>query len=618
MYAKQLQLPKLPIPALAKTVAKYLDTLKPLCSAAELARASKQADAFLTDPSQGPELQALLHQWAEDKPNFLEPLWDTAYLETRIANPVNTNYFLHHRLPPGAHWAGRPGVEAQLQHAAVLAHAAALFFVDIRDEKLPAEDDGRGGPVCMSQYPRVFGHARIAKQGCDELRNYNSPPEGLPTSHFATQWMNEAPRHVAVLVNHHVARVDILDERGQPLPSECILQQLQTVLKDAERMDAPPAAVGALTYLDRDSAAAARAAVERDSNGRALLQCIDSALFVLCLDGVQQQQTLEQDTVLRRVMHGQASEGNRWFDKHNLIVMPHGIAAWNLEHAQGDATPILKLLDAQVQHRDAAAMPSPTAAPPSADYRVLPACLNADVQAQLQSATREWERMDSAVQVSALEVPVGSRRIKAAGCPPDAFVQQVFQAACLAQHEKPAAAYESVATRGFLHGRTEVGRSTTSASVALAQHLLQHGAQQASTGVPLLQNAIAAQNAYMKEAKSGQGVDRHLYALKCMAHKAGVIPPAFLSDELFVRSSTWRLSTSNAGTPATDRFGYGPVTSGGYGLGYLIHPDAFKVSVTAFAGPDFEDPAWPVDASKFAETIEASAQQLLQLAQQQH
>jgi len=561
-------------------------------------------------------MQQLLHEWAKDKPNFLEPLWDTAYLETRIANPVNTNYFLHHGLPPAGHWAAQAGVQAQLQHAAVLAQAAAAFFTSIRDEQLPAEDDGRGNPVCMSQYPRVFAHARIAAPGSDLLQNFNKPPSGLPTSHYATQWMCEEPRHVAVLMGGRVATVDILDEGGRPLSSGGILEQLQAAVTKARASAIPAAPLGALTYLDRDTAAAARAALGASGEAaRHLLHTVDSALFVLCLDGVLDvsDSKLDDDTVLKRVMHGQPTVGNRWFDKHNLIVMPHGVAAWNLEHAQGDATPILKLLDAQVMHRNAAAPPTAMGGA-AAKAALLEAQLDDAALKLLQQGVQAWSDMDSAVKVRALTVPVGSSDIKAVQCSPDAFVQQVFQVACMALHKQPAAAYESVATRGFLHGRTEVGRSTSSASVQLARSV--NASPKASPGEKaMLHAAIAAQNAYMKEAKAGHGVDRHMYALKCMAQMNKVPLPALLGDELATMSSTWRLSTSNAGTQHTDRFGYGPVTTGGYGLGYLIHPQEFKVSVASFEGSGFHDAEWPVNTSTFSSAIETAAHRLMQTAQ---
>ena len=619
MYARQLQLPRLPIPKLEATVAKYLETLKPLCSAAELAAAHKRGQEFLTNPSAGPALQQLLHQWAKDKPNYLEPLWDTGYLEARIANPVHTNYFLHHGQPPAEHWAARPGREPQLQHAAVLAHSAAEFFTLIRNEELPAEDDGRGGAVCMSQYPRVFGHARIAARDCDKLQNANCQPSGLPSKHFATTWMCEDPTHIVVLLDSHIARVDILGADRRPLPPGAILAQLHAIVAQADSAPCFEVPLGALTYLDRDAAGAARDAIACSGQEAAgTLRMVDSALFVMCLDDVRcsAQEKPGDSAILKRVMHGRPKDGNRWFDKHNLVVMPHGVAAWNLEHAQGDATPILKLLDAQVAHRDAACAPIPSSGAASL-ASLLSATLSPQARTLLQQGKQQWEEMDKTVQVNALEVPIGSSQIKAAKCPPDAFVQQVFQVACMEHHGKPAAAYESVATRGFLHGRTEVGRSTTSASVALARHMVATGGAPSGEGKELLQAAIAAQNTYLKEAKAGQGVDRHMFALKCMAQHNDLPVPELLLDELAVRSSTWRLSTSNAGTASTDRFGYGPVTTGGYGLGYLIHSDAFKVSVATFEGEGMEDAEWPVSADGFASALERSAHQLLALAKTQ-
>jgi Choline/Carnitine o-acyltransferase len=46
---------------------------------------------------------------------------------------------------------------------------------------------------------------------------------------------------------------------------------------------------------------------------------------------------------------------------------------------------------------------------------------------------------------------------------------------------------------------------------------------------------------------------------------------SLFTDPLFTRSSTWTLSTSNVTQPFLSSFGFGPVVSTGYGIGYLVH-----------------------------------------------
>ena len=548
--------------------------------------------------------------WAADKDNWLEPLWDTGYLETRLANPVNINYFLHLAQPTPGSWAEEPS--HQLHHAAVLLAAAADFHAQVAAEALPAETDPSGAPVCMSQYARMFGHARLARAGCDELRNYTTAPSGLPTRHFATQFMGTNPRHVAVMHKGHVGVLDILGEGGAPLPAPAILASLVDLADAFARQPEPEACIGAATFLERDTAARVRLDLEGTHGPTAdSLHQLDSALFVVCLDDedvenldgspLAEGAPADESTTTQRVMLGHPEHGNRWFDKHNLIVRPHGTAAWNLEHAQGDATPFMSLFAAQVSHR-AACMAPPQPAPGASTARLLLFSPSETALGLLRQGQAEWRAMEARVRSHAFRSPgLGSAAVKAAGCSPDAFVQSAFQVAAMRLHGKALPAYESVATRGFLHGRTEVGRSTSVQSKALAEEMCR--GQWRGGGAPLqaagaaLDAALSAQTQYLREAKAGQGVDRHLFGLQSMAWQAGEALPPFLGDGVLAASSKWRLSTSNAGSLATSRFGYGPVVPGGYGLGYMVHPDEVIVSVTAFEDGQGED---KVSADDFA------------------
>lgn len=69
-FAAQDKLPKLPIPDLDSTLAKYLDALKPLQSPRDHAETQQAVDAFLK--SEGPELQERLKKYANGKTSYIE------------------------------------------------------------------------------------------------------------------------------------------------------------------------------------------------------------------------------------------------------------------------------------------------------------------------------------------------------------------------------------------------------------------------------------------------------------------------------------------------------------------------------------------------------------------
>jgi carnitine O-palmitoyltransferase 2 len=86
-----------------------------------------------------------------------------------------------------------------------------------------------------------------------------------------------------------------------------------------------------------------------------------------------------------------------------------------------------------------------------------------------------------------------------------------------------------------------------------------------------------------KQAVQGQGCDRHLYALKSIASASGPTHP-LLTDPIFTRSSSFQISSSNVTAPFIDLFGFGPVVSDGYGIGYMIFADHVPMNITSFSG----------------------------------
>ena len=76
-----------------------------------------------------------------------------------------------------------------------------------------------------------------------------------------------------------------------------------------------------------------------------------------------------------------------------------------------------------------------------------------------------------------------------------------------------------------------------------------------------LRNATIAHSRLVKECAQGKGVDRHLFALKCIAEKNGLQIPEFFRSESWKKLNHTILSTSNCGNPSLALFGFGPVVS---------------------------------------------------------
>ena len=100
MLRYQASLPHLPVPPLASTLSKYLETLRPHLSPAEYTRSQSIIRAFGAS-KQAEELQRRLEARASDDSegsvNWLADWWnETAYMAFREPVVVNVSYFYVH------------------------------------------------------------------------------------------------------------------------------------------------------------------------------------------------------------------------------------------------------------------------------------------------------------------------------------------------------------------------------------------------------------------------------------------------------------------------------------------------------------------------------------------
>ena len=69
---------------------------------------------------------------------------------------------------------------------------------------------------------------------------------------------------------------------------------------------------------------------------------------------------------------------------------------------------------------------------------------------------------------------------------------------------------------------------------------------------------------------SGQGWDRHLFALKYLAEDLSIPMPELYTDPGYAKINHIILSTSTLSSPALNFGGFGAVTQDGYGVGEWI------------------------------------------------
>lgn len=144
---------------------------------------------------------------------------------------------------------------------------------------------------------------------------------------------------------------------------------------------------------------------------------------------------------------------------------------------------------------------------------------------------------------------------------PDSFVQMCIMLAYYRLYGKFVCSYEPVLTKAFYHGRTEAMRGATPQAKKLCETWCNEMATKGEKLEALLV-ATKEHSRLVRECANGKGVDRHLFALKCMAERNSMSMPTFFRSKAWQALNHTVLSTSNCGNPSLRLFGFGPVVQG--------------------------------------------------------
>ncbi|OBZ84040.1 putative mitochondrial carnitine O-acetyltransferase [Choanephora cucurbitarum] len=572
----QDKLPKLPIPELESTAQKYLSVLKPLQSPKEHEETTLAVQEFLNQ--EGPLLQAKLQTYATDKSSYIEEFWYDSYL--RYTDPVVLNlnpFFLLEDDPT-------PLRNDQVVRTSSLIFSTVKFIEALRNKTLEP-DVFRGTPLCMSQFSRLFGTARVPSQnGC-----YIAPADDA--------------RHIVVMARSQFYHFDVLDEHGNGLLKEKdIAANLKAILKDAANTPVEALsqhAMGVLTTENRLNWARLRDELNSDQTNADSLRVVDTALFIVCLDHEEPKDADELSTNMLcgtyRLVDGMqvGTCTNRWYDKLQIIVCKNGNAGINFEHTGVDGHTVLRFVSdiyTETILRFAKTINSQTKSifhsyqheqthlnKQSIDINPRKIEWNLTESLRLGIRFAETRLSDLILQneVKVLEFrKYGKYFITDMKMSPDAFVQMAFQAAYYGLYGKNECTYEPAMTKTFLHGRTEAIRSVSEESVHFVKTFYSKMAT-SHEKLQALRSALKHHSKLTKECSMGLGQDRHLYALDCLWER--LYPdqkkPRIFTDGGWKTLNHTVISTSNCGNPALRLFGFGPVVSNGFGIGYIIKED---------------------------------------------
>ena len=552
--AHQRAVPRLPIPTLEESCAKYLRHLAPLQSAVEHGATRRAVEATLGSTIARDVQAALVHADTElpRESSYLESLWyKAAYLGGRDSIAVHSN--------PGLLF--KPTHADPLWSAATMLAACADWECRLRRGSLPPALTPSGQPLCMALLPQVFGCARMPEAGCDRIH------------------ATADARHAVVYRGGGWYSLRIISEGGDGLAAAAVYAALQSLPAAAPADAATRLAV--CTADAREAWAETRALLGASPQNASSLRVVDDALVALVLDEAAPPAGAAR---AREVLCGEA--GRRWFDKPSVIVFADGQAGINFEHSPCDGAQVLACFDAVRAH--AAAAGAPPAAPPPDAARPIPLFWEIDgaLQARVDAAAAAYDAHVGRLDVAAFATADGGGMAwaKAHGVGLDALFQLALQLAYWRLVGKLDSVYEACSTQAFVHGRTEVVRSATAPSRALVEALGGGGAAPpAAEAGRLLREALAAHREVVRDCQAGRGHERHLLALSDVARRRGVELPIF-GDGGWKRLSTSVISTSGLRSPHVASFVCGPVCAHGVGHSYLLRPDGVDLTVTSWRG----------------------------------
>ncbi|XP_055298484.1 carnitine O-acetyltransferase-like isoform X3 [Sitodiplosis mosellana] len=552
-------LPHLPLPKLEDTMQKYLKSVQPLLSSEKFLKTAELVEDFKRGI--GAQLHDLLEYKASKSQNWLADWWLTiAYLSWRSPVVIWSN--------PGLYLPTR-FFENDFQWCRFTARCiwATLRYKQMIDyNEIPTEKAGKY-PLDMSQYKKIFGTCRIPAPEVDHIE------------------YNPKSKHIVVAFKNGYYKVTVYEESSDKFLSENQLtEQLLLILKDSGNNEQ----VGLLTTEHRDTLATAYENLTQDAVNKASVDAITKSLFVVCLDQPIPVSDPNEDFNLSgsQLIHGGGSKqnsGNRWFNKTlQLIVNRNGMNGINYEHSPAEGQPIAVLTDfilkqlkmeaSENEIINAHSFPHPTK---------LPFNISEKTQKDIQIAAENIDKASSNLELNVVHFKTyGKNFIKSQRMSPDSFIQMAMQYAFYKLHGEPGAHYETAQVRMFIHGRTETIRSCSTESVAFAEAMCDPAVSNPEK-VQLLRAAVQAHKNYTVMASSGEGIDRHLLGLKLIAREKNFPIPELYNDEAYVKSTSFRISTSQVASNAKSFMCYGPAVDDGYGICYNPRNDDIILAVSA-------------------------------------
>lgn len=553
-FANVGTLPRVPLPALADTLARFETWCAPLLTDEELAETQQVIAVFGKTGGAGEKLHQALVEYDQQPEvySWLDGFWPARYLGRRIPVSINANFVLLFKDTD----------KNQIERAAELVAAAVDYKLRLDTETLPAPVF-RGQPLCAVQNKYLFSTTRIPGKVHDSVKVPYSDEHPGPSN----------AKHILVFHKGQAFRLNVIHAAGHACTLDTIKKALEDLVQSAANTVATDSAVGYLTTLARADWADVRAELMADVQNKHTIDEIEAALFCLCLDDVTAD---SKHTATDALLQGDG--GNRWFDKSvSLIVLKDGYAGINCEHCGLDGSTVVCFVDElhAEETLQRIALANQHASTETTAFSALEFSLTDSVKGHIRRAQQDFQALvdNTATHYFCFE-DFGTAQIKCLKISPDAFVQLAFQLAHYRSKGLIGATYESVATRHFERGRTEAMRVVTDETIQFVK-TLQNANSSDDAKRAALRKAANAHSNRLRACQQGKAPEQHLWQLLLIAEAQGDELGIRQNDLALFSSPGWLtmrndyLSTSSAPSDSITVFGFGATSEQCIGIAYL-------------------------------------------------
>ncbi|KAK0142133.1 Choline O-acetyltransferase [Merluccius polli] len=511
-------LPKVPLPPLKQTLEMYLKCVQHLVGQEQFKKTKAIVEKFGAPGGTGEALQKKLLERRESTTNWIYDYWlQDMYLTNRVALPVNSNPAMV--FPQ----------QAFRDHKDALRFAAHLItgvleYKSLIDTQALAVDYARGQlagtPLCMQQYNRMF--------------TYYRRPGHITDTQIQSRASASEPEHIIVACKNQFFVLDIIANQKR-LNEMDILSQLEKIVSMSEKSEDRLPPFGLFTSDGRTEWAQARDVLIKDPTNRESLALIESCVCVVCLDEPTKLEPNDTNRALL-MLHGGGREmngGNRWYDKSmQFVVGMDGVCGVLCEHSPFEGIVMVQCSEYLLKYM--------YDKEPIQDGKVSQCYRSASTA----KATLEVQSSNPGTPhglVSNLDMDAykfkfyGKEFIKKQRMSPDAYIQVALQLAFYRCNGRLVSTYESASIRRFQEGRVDNIRSATPEGPGFREDLER---------MKRLRDAIKAQTDYTIAAITGMAIDNHLLGLREMAKELKMEKPDIFSDETYLTSNQFILSSS--------------------------------------------------------------------------